>query len=124
MSAATVTKRVLNAGPVDDLPEGGRRIVSHGKFGIGVFHVNGRFHAIMNYCPHEGAELCRGRLTGTNEPTDRPGDYRWGREGRVLRCPWHAWEFDLETGVSLFDPKLKVRTFPVSVEDGQILIHL
>ncbi len=36
----------------------------------GVFHVNGEFHALLNYCPHKGAELCAGLITGTSLPCD------------------------------------------------------
>ena len=28
---------------------------------------------------------------------------RWGREGEILACPWHGWEFDLLTGAALAD---------------------
>ena len=57
-------------------------------------------------------------------PSD-PYEYRYGRESRVLRCPWHGWEFDLETGEKLFDvtERARVRTYPVSVEDGRVVIN-
>ena len=32
------------------------------------------------------------------------------REGQILRCPWHEWEYDIATGESLFDPSVKVVT--------------
>jgi 3-phenylpropionate/trans-cinnamate dioxygenase ferredoxin subunit len=38
-------------------------------------------------------------------------------EGRVLRCPWHAWEFDITTGKSLFAPEAcRVKSYEVAVE--------
>jgi nitrite reductase (NADH) small subunit len=116
--------RTLCAGPVDELPPGARRIVSTGSGSIGVFNVDGCYYAIRNHCPHEGAELCRGKRTGTNLMTDCRGDYQWGRKGMVIRCPWHAWEFDLQTGCSLFSEKLRVRTYPVSIREGQLWIEL
>lgn len=118
------TSRELCAGPVGDLPPGARRIVPVGSGSIGLYNVEGSYYAIRNYCPHEGAELCRGKHTGTNLATDRPGEYQWGREGLVVRCPWHAWEFDLETGCALFSDKVRVRTYPVRVRDGQLWIQL
>jgi nitrite reductase (NADH) small subunit len=55
----------------------------------------------------------------------RPQEYVLGYEDRVLRCPWHGWEFDLETGESLFDPeRWRVRVYPVRVEDGEILVEI
>jgi len=47
----------------------------------------------------------------------QPGEYIWGREGEILRCPWHGWEFDLITGRSIFNPhKMRVRTYEVTIE--------
>lgn len=124
MSALPPPAEAVDAGPVATLEPGGRRIVQAGKISIGVFHVNGAFYAIRDFCPHEGAALCRGRLTGTNLPVDQCGDYQWGREGMTLRCPWHGWEFDLETGRAVFDPALKVKTYPVEIRDGTLWIVL
>ena len=103
----------------DDVPEGGRLIVEvHGR-SIGIFRLDGRFHALLNRCPHQGAELCRGDLVGLLE-SDGPGSYRFDPSHRMLVCPWHGWEFDVATGQSYFDPlRTRVRPFPVSVEDGR-----
>jgi len=46
-----------------------------------------------------------------------PGEYEYSREGEILRCPWHGWEFDMRTGQSWFDPKkVRVRQYQVTVE--------
>ena len=91
---------------------------------IGVLSVAGRLYAIRNRCPHQGAELCAGTVGGTMVPSG-PLDYEYGLEGQVLRCPWHGWEFDMETGKSVFDPdNVRVRTYPVTVEDGSIVIEI
>jgi len=46
-----------------------------------------------------------------------PGEYRWGREGEILRCPWHGWEFDITSGRSIFNPhRTRVKTYEVTVE--------
>ena len=37
-------------GRVEELPLGSVTIVPLGKFGIGVFNVHGRYHALVNYC--------------------------------------------------------------------------
>lgn len=110
-------------GPAD-FADGERRIVQVGAHSIGIFRVGTRYFAIRNYCPHEGAELCRGKVTGTNLPTDLPGTYEWGRDGFILRCPWHQWEFDLETGHHLANAACRVRTYRVSEQDGELLLEL
>lgn len=119
----TIRAKEVCLGPVSEFPEGTRRMVKLGSISIGVFNVEGRFLALRNYCPHEGAELCLGKVTGTNEPTDRCADYQWGRDGTILRCPWHGWEFDMTTGESLFDPVLRIKTYAVSTRNGVLWLH-
>jgi len=128
---------------VSDLPPGERKIVTVGRRSIGVFNVGGEFYAIRNSCPHQGAPLCLGSITGTAADS-RPGEYIWGRDGEILRCPWHGWEFDITTGRSIFNPHQtrvrsypvtvgagddgsdaeSVETYPVSVEDSVVLLHI
>ena len=58
----------------------------------------------------------RGTITGTARSTN-PGEIIWERDGQILRCPWHGWEFDIATGRSVFNPhRLRVRTYDVTVE--------
>ncbi len=134
---------------VSDLPPGSRKIVSVEGRSIGVFNVKGEYYALRNMCPHQGAPLCEGSLHGT-AATTKPGEYEWIREGEILRCPWHGWEFDVTNGRSIFNPhKMRVKvydvtvgeprdngalgtgidaesveTFSVAVEDGLVLLHL
>jgi len=41
-----------------------------------------------------------------------------------LACPYHLWEFDCRTGEYDRDPSRGVATYPVRIEDGQILIEV
>ena len=101
----------------DALPVGERKIVEIGKRSIGIFNVAGDLYALKNTCPHQGAELCRGRVGGTMQPTDTPRQYVYTMDGQVLRCPWHFWEFDITTGKMISVPEpLRVKTCDVAVE--------
>jgi nitrite reductase (NADH) small subunit len=103
---------------VSELPPGERKIVQVNGRSIGVFNVEGSYYALRNACPHQGAPLCLGSVHGT-AAASKPGEYRWEREGRVLRCPWHGWEFDITTGRSIFNPhKTRVRRYEVAVQNG------
>ena len=83
----------------EELPPGGMKLVPIGKYGVGVFNVNGKYFAITNFCPHEGGPLCRGRLGGqTQVDPDVPGGASLTREGEFIFCPWHQWGFELATG--------------------------
>lgn len=100
---------------IKDLPPGGRRIVTAGNRTIGVFCIDGRYYGLRNACPHQGAPLCIGPVTGTNFST-RPFELSYERDGEIVRCPWHGWEFDITTGRSVFNPhKVRVKAFDVSV---------
>ena len=108
---------------LDKLPPGAMKLVDAGKFGVGVYNVGGSLHAIVNYCSHEGAPLCLGLIGGTNEPApDEPGGVRRVRDGQIVRCPWHNWEFDVTTGRNIADPRRRVRTYQVDVADGQVYL--
>lgn len=104
-----------------EIPPGERLLVEAKKHSIGVFNVNGTYIAALNMCPHELAPVCRGRVGGTTLPSP-PGEYKWGREGEILACPWHGWEFDLTTGRMIADERVRLRTYPVEVEDDIIYV--
>lgn len=108
---------------IEDLPPGTMKLVQAGKFGVGVYNIDGSLYAIANYCSHEGAPLCAGYVGGTNEfAPELPGRLRHVREGRIVRCPWHNWEFDITTGVTVADPGRRIRTYEVDVADGQVYL--
>ena len=108
---------------VDDLAPGERLIADLDGRSVGVFNVGGRFFALHNRCTHQGAELCRGVVSGA--PVATVGlDYEYARPGLVLRCPWHQWEFDLESGRSLFSDRIRAKTFAVTVEGGDVVVHV
>ena len=118
-SAARVKQRhvVARAG---EIASGERLVVELDGKSIGVFNVNGRYVAVLNICPHEFAPVCLGRVGGTTLPS-APGEWTWGREGEILACPWHGWEFDLLTGTCLTD-KRRLHMYEVTVEDDQIIV--
>lgn len=101
-----------------ELPPGARKILTIGRRSIGVFNVKGEYFALLNVCPHQLAPLCEGRVCGYSPPS-AVGEFRYEREGEIVRCPWHGWEFDLKTGRSIFNPhKVRTATYPVTVEAG------
>jgi nitrite reductase/ring-hydroxylating ferredoxin subunit len=116
-------------GAVADLPPGASTIVypEKVKSGIGVFNVDGEFFALKNTCPHMGGPLCRGRVRGTSEaelPPDGLPEMHWVRDGEVVACPWHHWEFEIKTGRTIFESRQKVRSYPVSIESPEELERL
>jgi 3-phenylpropionate/trans-cinnamate dioxygenase ferredoxin subunit len=106
-----------------EIPPGGRKRVNVSGRDVAVFNLSGEFFAIANRCPHRGGPLCLGSITGL-VLSGEPGEYEYSRQGEIIRCPWHNWEFDIRTGKSWCDPeKVKARRFGVSVEKGAKLIE-
>jgi len=105
---------------VEDLPPGERTIVNVRGRTIGVFNVNGTYYALLNRCPHLAAPLCKGVVTGLITGP-KPYQFEFSRDGEVLRCPWHGWEFDITNGESVFNPhRVKVRSYEVLVETQRV----
>ena len=93
--------------PVEVIPEnGGRQFRVDGRE-IAVFRVNGKIYAMDGKCPHRGGPLGFGDVIGHS-----------------VRCPWHAWSFDLGTGQCDLEPGASVRLIPARVEDGQVVIEI
>jgi nitrite reductase (NADH) small subunit len=107
-----------------DLPPGKRVIVEVNGHGIGVFNVGGTYYALLNRCPHRAGPLCLGRVRPlvVAGPSTRQLDYE--REGEILKCPWHQWEFDIRTGKALYDEKLRVRTYEAAQEGDDVVLYL
>ncbi len=106
-----------------DLPPGTRKKVSVESRDIVVLNIKGELFALSDKCPHKGASLCGGLLTGLVR-SNGPGDYQYERAGEILRCPWHQWEFDVRTGRSYCDPRrLRLMQFPIAVEPGASVVE-
>jgi 3-phenylpropionate/trans-cinnamate dioxygenase ferredoxin subunit len=99
-------------------------VVIHGRREIVVIDSNGSLYAVKNNCPHQQAPLLDGVLGGTRLPSE-VGQYVYGLAGKVLRCPWHAYEFDLDTGRCLADPdRLRVAVYEIVREGDEIVVYL
>ena len=110
-------------GPVAVLRREGCRVVEVAGRRVAVFSVGHRFFAVRDRCPHKGASLCLGTVSGTFLPS-APQEYLYGKANTVIRCPWHGWEFDLETGKSLLEPDaVGVKVYRITVDDGDVILH-
>jgi len=110
-------------GTVEEVRGDGWRIVDVNGRPVGVISVGDTFFAFHDRCPHMGPSMCHGTVSGTFLPAG-PHELAYGMRDRVIRCPWHGWEFDLETGRSLMEPKrYGLRIYRVTVQDGDVVVH-
>jgi nitrite reductase/ring-hydroxylating ferredoxin subunit len=98
------------------------RVIVGGKALVVVRTVSGVM-AARDVCPHQAARLSDGVVSGTTLGCKPGGDVVYGREGEILVCPWHGWEYDLATGRALVDPsRVRVATYPARVSDDRVLV--
>lgn len=110
-----------------DLGPGDRVFVEVGDRSIGVFNIDGEYHALLNNCIHDGGPVCEGRvkdkLVGTfRKPGERITEEFSGPPS--VTCPWHGWEYDIETGDHVGDPDISLPTFEVVEDDGVLYVEI
>ncbi|HZY93642.1 MAG TPA: Rieske (2Fe-2S) protein [Candidatus Bathyarchaeia archaeon] len=91
----------------DELEDGRRKIVRLNGRNIALFRVNGAYYAVANNCLHRGGPLGEGEV-----------------DNYQVTCPWHGWKYDVRDGSFTVIPTLKVKTYPVKVEDGMVLVDV
>lgn len=58
-------------------------------------------------CPHRGGPLGQGII----------------EDGKII-CPWHAWAFDVKTGIAVHTPNAKVEVYDVKIEGDDVLVKV
>lgn len=107
-------------GPVADLPLGQVHRVDLGGRLIGIIRTSQAVFAIGNRCPHQGGPMCYGHVTGTMLPSD-VDEYVYGHDGLVVQCPWHAYEFHVDTGESVGGVLPgRVPVYRTEIRDGDV----
>lgn len=95
---------------VSDIPPGERKTFKIKGREITVVNVEGEFYALENFCPHMAGPVGNGPIAK--------------EEGRlVIKCPFHEWRFDLESGDALFPGKKRIVKYDVSLEKFQVNVE-
>jgi nitrite reductase/ring-hydroxylating ferredoxin subunit len=90
--------------PLASLDSDGRAVVDVHGTEVAVFLVEGRPHAFVNACPHEGNPLAEGEVLGN-----------------TLVCAFHGWKFDLGTGACLAGDE-PARTLSAEIQGMEIVV--
>jgi 3-phenylpropionate/trans-cinnamate dioxygenase ferredoxin subunit len=103
-----VTQEFIEAGKAGELAPGTMKRIDVRDRRILLANVEGRLCAVDDTCTHEEASLSTGVL-----------------HGELVKCPLHGSRFNLCTGKALEEPAEEdLRTYPVRLEGGRILIGL
>jgi nitrite reductase/ring-hydroxylating ferredoxin subunit len=98
----------VRVGRTDDLRPGETKFARVVGKAVLLVNADGQFYALNNFCTHSRCYLHKGKL-----------------KGKVITCPCHFAEFDVSTGEALSPPaKENVETYPLRIEEGDILVAL
>ena len=116
------------AGPSGSIPDNGRLVVDIGDRTIGIFRVAGKLHAYENTCPHMGGPVCQGLVIPAvrevlNDKQVSTG-YRFDESEMRIVCPWHGYEFAIETGSHPAKSSIRLRRVEVDENGGDVYVTL
>jgi nitrite reductase/ring-hydroxylating ferredoxin subunit len=109
----------------EDLADRRMTLVKVGAQELGLVRWGGDVYAMRAVCPHQLGPMeagivrprltCSGFLGAVEADTTIP----------VITCPWHGWEFDLQSGRPACNPRGPgLRTYPVSVARGRVYVDV
>ena len=110
------------------IPEKGRLVVDIGDVTVGIFRVGGRLFAYLNSCPHMGGPVCQGLVIPAvreivNDRQVSTG-YAFDESEMRIVCPWHGYEFSIETGSHPAKASIRLRPVAVEEEGGHVYVTL
>lgn len=92
---------------LDEVPSMGKKLIQIAGQEILLVNLKGTIYAVENECPHQGAPMSGALLKDT-----------------YLSCPRHGYRFELKDGSCKEHPEYKLKTWPVRVEDNEIIVEL
>ena len=93
---------------ISDIPVGHGTLIEVNGVSLSLFNAGGgRFHATSSLCPHEDGPLAEGWL-----------------EGDAVVCPWHGFDFELNSGRCRVDEGLSITVYPVRVTGDGVEVDL
>ena len=101
--------RTVKACRLDELEDGAVRRVMIETRPVALVRCGESIYALLDSCPHFGGPLSEGTVSVKR---------------REVICPWHRFRFQLDSGASATNPEMLAQTFPVTIEDGQVLVSL
>lgn len=89
---------------------------------VAVFRIDGEFHALGNFCVHQGGPLCEGGVSGRITTSEDGWEWYYDEDEKYVHCPWHGWIFDITTGRNINADQYRVPTYEVEVEDDTVYV--
>lgn len=117
----------VEIGSLADFAENDHRVVDVDGLEVGVFRLGKKLVAYKNECPHYGGPVCQGKIFQQTEEqlgADKTSLGLHFTATRNIVCPWHGYEFNLETGCHPGDPKVRLQPIAVAVRDSRVFLQV
>jgi nitrite reductase (NADH) small subunit len=114
----------VDVAAADAVREGLPTVVQAAARELVLVRWKGEVYALRTICPHHTQSFARGSVRARLGGTETPGEVILDDENGVLICPQHYWKFDIRSGVCVSNGRERVRTYPVVVEDGRVLVDV
>ncbi len=86
--------------------ETGLEVTAGGRV-IALFKTQDGVRAIDGICAHAGGPVGKGKLDGT-----------------VVTCPWHGWQYDVNTGTHCLTPAICQQPFDVEIVGDDVFVQI
>ena len=105
-------KAWFNVGVVSDFPENSGACIKYKTKQIAVYNFTrtSKWYACQNLCPHKMEMVLSLGMIGDKEGIPK------------VACPMHKKNFSLEDGSNLAGEDLKIATYPIKIESGNVYI--
>ncbi|WP_339893680.1 nitrite reductase small subunit NirD [uncultured Algibacter sp.] len=102
----------FDVGATTNFPENSGACIKYKTKQIAVYNFTrtGKWYATQNLCPHKMEMVLSLGMIGNKEDIPK------------VACPMHKKNFSLEDGSNLAGEDLKIATYPVKIENGNVYI--
>jgi nitrite reductase/ring-hydroxylating ferredoxin subunit len=105
--SATPAREWQDLCSLEEIPDGGILTRLQGGQDLLLYRIGMQVTCMPNECPHRGWPFDGGPV-----------------RGGVLMCPFHGYEFRLDTGECLTSPSLSLDMYPIRICDGRVDVRL
>jgi nitrite reductase/ring-hydroxylating ferredoxin subunit len=115
-------ERPVEVGSLADRPEARVTVVQVEGRDLALVRRGEAVYAFRDVCPHMTTSFAGGAVG--DQAAGRVGEPEYLSDRPIVTCPWHRYEFSIVTGHCVTNPALRVRTYPVELRGGQVVVDL
>ncbi|MDF5708826.1 MAG: NifU family protein [Nostoc sp. S4] len=97
----------IKVATIEQVPELGVLAVEFAGSSLILYRQGITFRCYHNACAHLGNPIDEGKI-----------------ENGIITCPFHGFEYNLETGECLTAPNISLQSYPVKIKDNKVFVKL